>query len=719
MTAVMHLRIALLAVSLSSLALADLASDVTIRRDTFGVPHILAKTEEAAGFGMGYAQAEDHCVEMGRRFLAARGERAKYLGTGADNDFTTKRFGTPEFAREHFPKLSPLFQKIMNAYAAGFNLYVRKHRADLPEWMPELTGIDVLAQGRAEIMRFAFHDPTRQLQEKYPNGKPAAQANDDAELAPADGSNMWGITGARTKSGKPILLGNPHQAWSALYWEAQVTVPGKLNFFGGTFVGRPMLTTGFNEYLGWTHTVNYPDLEDVYALMADPKDENRYVFDGKSMPLTRRDIEVEVKGGPTQRRTFWDSHLGPVLHRAGNKIFALKSAALKEYRYYEEWYQLSKAKNLKEFQDTLRMNAIPMFNLTYADVDGNVMYLWNGTVPKRVDDGTDYRLDVPGETSKYVWQDYHGLSQLPQLLNPSGGYVQNCNDAPWWTSLRNPIDPKKFPSYFEPGRTLGLRTQMSLSILEGQEKFSLDDIKRLKFSTNMLLADRVKPDLVRALKAVEKPSEEILSGLKVMEEWDNHVSAESRGGVLFERFWQQYTNSIGRVRVAFDQKYYARKWDAEGANKTPSGIADPAAAVKSFEEAVKWTRKTHGSEAVKWGDVNRIRFGDLDLPGSGTGGEWGLFRVLYFDPATEGKRIAGHLTSDAPNAGYGDAWVTTIEFSKPIQAYSILAYGQTGNLASKHSKDQAVLFAKHEMKKVWFTEKEILANLERAYHPGE
>jgi acyl-homoserine lactone acylase PvdQ len=77
------------------------------------------------------------------------------------------------------------------------------------------------------------------------------------------------------------------------------------------------------------------------------------------------------------------------------------------------------------------------------------------------------------------------------------------------------------------------------------------------------------------------------------------------------------------------------------------------------------------------------------------------------------------LTNDTPNAGYGDAWVTTIEFSKPIQAYSILAYGQTGNLASKHSKDQAVLFAKHQMKKVWFTEKELLANLERAYRPGE
>ncbi len=716
----MKLRCLLLLLSVSTLAFGDLASDVTIRRDTFGVPHILGKTEEAAGFGMGYAQAEDHCVEMGRRFLAARGEQAKYLGTGAGGDFAAKRFGTPEFAREKFPKLTPLFQKIMNAYAAGFNLYVKKHRAELPAWIPELTGIDVLAQGRAEIMRFAFSDPTRQLQEKYPTAKAvAADANDDG-LAPADGSNMWGITGSRTKSGSPILLGNPHQAWSALYWEAHMTVPGKLNFFGGTFIGRPMLTTGFNEHLGWTHTVNYPDLQDVYALVADPKDENRYVFDGKSMPLLRREIVVEVRGEPTQRRTYWESHLGPVLHRAGNKIFAIKSAALQEYRYYEEWYALSKTRNLKEFQETLKMNAIPMFNLTYADVDGNVLYLWNGTVPKRVDDGTDYRLDVPGETSKYVWQDYHGQSQLPQLLNPSGGYVQNCNDAPWWTSLRNPLDPNNYPSYFEPGRILGLRTQMSLSILEGQEKFSLDEIKRLKFNNHMLLADRVKPDLIRALKAVQQPSEELRSGLRVMEAWDNEVSAESSGGVLFERFWQVYTNTIGRVRAAFDQKVYATQWDAARPAQTPSGIADGAAAVKSFEEAVRWTRTAHGSEAVKWGDVNRIRFGDLDLPGSGAGGEWGLFRVLYFDPnKKDAKRMAGHLTNDAPNSGYGDAWITAVEFTKPIQAYSILAYGQTGNLASKHSKDQAVLFAKHQLKKVWFTEKEILANLERAYHPGE
>jgi acyl-homoserine-lactone acylase len=105
-----------------------------------------------------------------------------------------------------------------------------------------------------------------------------------------------------------------------------------------------------------------------------------------------------------------------------------------------------------------------------------------------VDDGTDYRLDVPGETSKYVWTKLHPLEDLPQLLNPKGGYLQNCNSAPWRTSLRDPLDPKKYPSYIEPGGTLGLRSQMSLAMLESQEKFSLADVLRLKFNTKMLLA---------------------------------------------------------------------------------------------------------------------------------------------------------------------------------------------------------------------------------------
>ena len=510
-----------------------------------------------------------------------------------------------------------------------------------------------------------------------------------------------------------MLLGNPHLEWTALYWEAQVTVPGKIDFFGSTLIGYPVLRAGFNQRLGFVTTNNAPDLEDIFALTLDADRPDHYLFEGESRPLIKREVTVEVKAADgtlkTERRTYWDSHLGPVIHRTADKAFAVKSTMLDAYRYYEGFYVLSKSKNLREFLAGMRLNYVPTSNFTYADAEGNILYVWNGRVPKRIDDGTDYRLDVPGETGKYVWQGLHQFDDLPRLLNPSGGYTQNCNNPPWYASLRNPLDPKQYPSYFESG-PLALRPQMALEMLESQAKFSLADVKRLKFNDRMLLADRVKPDLIRAVKQVEHPTEELQRGLAVIEAWDNRVAAESKGGVLFQRFWDTY-------RAAAKQPF-AVAWDPQHPAKTPAGLSDAALAVKHFEEAVRWTRQSYGSEGVAWGEVHRLRLGELDLPGDGAGGLYGLFRVVNYVPLPDGQRVIGIRERGQPMVGGGDGWVLAVEFSKPVAAYSLLAYGETTNLASKHSSDQAQMFARHEFKPVWFSESEVKAHLERAYHPS-
>jgi acyl-homoserine-lactone acylase len=704
----------------------SLAQQVTIRRDTYGVPHILATTEEAAAFAMGYAQAEDHCVELARRLVSARGEEAKCTGAGVESDFESKRYGIYASAQKQFPGLPPLLKQMLQAYAAGINRYVEQHRKELPAWIPTFDGVDVQARGRQEVYRFAFNrnNIIGALQLKYPTdgrtGKGTAPAP-RAELAAAfprsecsDGSNLWSIAGSRTTSGKPILLNNPHQPWSALYWEAHVTVPGKINFYGSAFVGRPVLTTGFNEHLGWTHTVNNIDVEDIFALTLDPGRPEHYLFDGKPLPLTKKEVAVEVKGADgsltTQRRTYWDSHLGPIVHRTPEKVFALKSAVADDHRPFEgSWYALSKATSWETFHALLKRERLPMFNLGYADVAGNTFYLWNGLLPRRLDDGMDYRLDVPGDTGKYVWSGVHGVEDLPQLLNPRGGYVQNCNDAPWWTSLRDPLDPGKYPSYIESGVPLRLRSQMSLAMLEGQEKFSLEDVMRLKFNPRMLLADRVKPALLKALKDVREPSPDLQSGLKVLEAWDNCTAADSRGGVLFLRFWDTYSGAVPQP--------FAVAWDRKQPAKTPHGISDPARAVKHLEEAVRWTRRTYGAEDVKWGDVHRIRLGATDLPATGADGIYGLFHVVVFRPAPDGKRVVGSLAPGKPLVGGGDGFMFAVEFSRPPRAYTLLAYGETSNLASRHSTDQAGLFARGQFKPVRFSEADIKANLEREYRP--
>ena len=695
-----------------------LSQQATIRRDTYGIPHILAETEEAAAFAFGYAQAEDHAAEIGRRYLSARGHEALHFGEEAlSNDVAMAQFDNLAASRAALDRITPSYRRIISAYAAGVNRFVRAHRPDLPDWMPEISAADVLASTRAGAAT-ALGGATlvRRLREKYEGLTPP---DDPSWLDEGAGSNAFALAGSRTTTGKPMLLGNPHLQWASLYWEAHVRVPGKIDFYGSTLVGIPVLRAGFNDRLGFVTTNNAPDLDDVFAIRIDPSREDHYLFDGRSMPLERRDVTIQVRqGGGTLRaetRTFWSTHVGPVIYRTADRVFSVKSARLEAFQYFEGFYVLSKARNLNDWMQAMRHNFVPTSNFTYADADGNIQYYWNARVPVRPE-GRDYRLDIDGSTTADLWGRFHAIDDFPRLLNPPGGYVQNANNPPQFVSLRDPIDMARYPSQFERG-PLALRPQLALDMLEGKERFSVQDVIDLKYSTRMLLAERVKGELVEAVRTDPEAPDEARLGADVLEAWDARVSAESRGAVLFQRFWDQYS---GAVRPPF-----ATPWEASNPARTPAGIRDPAAAVTHLAAAVRWVREQYGSERVAWGEVNRFRAGALDLPGDGATGTYGTFRVMTFAPSPDALpgtnggrvRVAGHVPGrDAP-LGFGDAWVLLVDFSKPGQAWSVLAYGQTTKPDSPHSSDQLPIFAGHRLRRAWYAEADIKANLSREYRP--
>ncbi len=288
--------------------------------------------------------------------------------------------------------------------------------------------------------------------------------------------------------------------------------------------------------------------------------------------------------------------------------------------------------------------------------------------------------------------------------------MQNANNPPWWTSLRDPLDPAAYPSYIERGQ-LSLRAQLVLEALDTTQTFSPDQVRELKFTTRMVAADRLLPELLAAGPRVTAPSEMLAAGLATLAAWDRRVSATSRGAVLFERFMD--------IHEAQQSDRFSVSWDVLQPMTTPRGLASPDAALAALERAVAEVRQQHGSERVAWGEVNRFRFGDVDVPGDGSTGRHGVFRVVTFEDAGGGRRVAGHIAPGQPLAGFGDAWVLMVHFTRPVAAWSILAYGQTANLASPHSRDQIRLFANHELRPVWFSEDAIAANLERRYRPGQ
>jgi acyl-homoserine-lactone acylase len=707
-----------------------LAQQVTIRRDTYGIPHILAESEEAAAFGFGYAQAEDHAAEIGRRYLSARGVEAAHFGEeGLSNDLAMAQFDNLAASHQALETITPLYRRIIAAYAAGVNRYVRAHRAELPEWMPEITAADVLANTRASAASsLGSAALVRRLREKY-EGAPRTE-DEPSWIDEAAGSNAFALAGSRTTTGKPILLGNPHLQWSSLYWEAHVRVPGRIDFYGSTLVGIPVLRAGFNDRLGFVTTNNAPDLDDVFALKLDPQRPDHYLFDGRSLPLERRDATIQVRADDgsmrAESRTFWSSQVGPVVYRTADRVFAVKSTRLEAFQYFEGFYVLSKTRNLKEWTSALRRNYVPTSNFTYADVDGNIKYHWNARVPVRPE-GRDYRLDVDASSPADLWSRFHDIEDFPRILNPPGGYVQNANNPPRFVSLRDPIDMSRYPSQFERG-PLALRPQLALDLIESGDRYSVDDVIALKYSTRMLLAERVKKDVVSAVRDAADASEEARAGADVLESWDDRAAAESRGAVLFQRFWDLYS---GAVRSPF-----ATPWQEANPVTTPSGISDRAAAVTHLAAAVRAVREQYGSERVAWGEANRFRAGTLDLPGDGATGTYGTFRVMTFAPLPGARpapagspserpapagsprvRVAGHIEGrDAP-IGFGDGWILLVDFSRPGQAWSVLAYGQTTNQRSPHSSDQLPIFANHKLRRAWYSEADIKANLAREYRP--
>ncbi|MEM7372336.1 MAG: penicillin acylase family protein [Bacteroidota bacterium] len=675
----------------------DLAKEVQIRRTSYGVPHILAPSLKGVTFGLAYCELQDYGERVIRPLIDARGDLAKIDGYQAiDRDFARQMAYQRTVAT--YSLLDQATRDMLEGFAEGVNYYLSVHPERFPEYKGwHFTGYDVAARNNFVITPRSGSDFVRRWKER--------QAIQDSLLALEEGSNAWAFAPERSRSGHAMLVRNPHLSWKAGYYEAHLTVPGKLNFYGDFRIGGLFgIIGGFNDRLGWATTNNHPDLDEVYAFEADTTAADHMLVDGASVPLERKLLQAEFRNGQamaTETREFLFSPYGAVIHRENGKIFVLKHAGDGEFRRCQQFARMMMAQNLEEWKAAMRIQAITSSNYTYADADGNIFYVWNAAAPQisHISGGDTAATDV--SRSREVWSRYISFDELPQLQNPSSGYLHNENDPFHFTNLDHLLMPQKYPPHF-PAPRLRQRSQHSLQLINNHESFSLEEVVEMKHSMRMLLADQVKEDLVEALTAT-KPKKEMRKVLEHLKNWDNRVAAESRGGVLFQEWFVIYSQKMtGKQR-------YDIPWSFDDPMTTPSGLSNDSVALAALTEAIDILNERHGTYDVAWGDVHRLRRGKLDLPVGGGPGSLGCFRVLAFETDEDGKRkIRG-----------GDGWQLAVEFSTPPKAYSILAYGQSNNPDSPHHTDQAEMFANNQMKAVAFSEEDIQANLLKSYRPGE
>ena len=699
----------------------DLSTQVEIRRTTHGIPHINAQNLAAAAYALAWVQLEDYGPRVAMGLLRARGEMGRVFGRDSmEGDFNAQR--SHALAVENYARLDQATRDVYEGFAAGVNRYLELNPQQFPAGFAlKFTGYDVAAR---DVNTASLAAARRFLARVNPqarrSGQPATAVDPSSEGEGAtdgvdpieEGSNAWAFAPSRTKSGRAILLRNPHLAWSAGYYEAHMTVPGIVDFYGDFRIGGPFgVIGGFNRDLGFSTTNNAPDLDEIYALDVDPARADHYLFDDTSLPLQRELVTVTYKNGDglsTETREMWRTPLGPVIWRDGGKIHVLRAAAEGDFRGGEQFLRMMRATSLAEWKEAMRMRSRINSNFTYADRAGNIFYVWNASIPSLPHPSGGDSASVPARRTSEVWTRYVPFDSLPQVLNPRGGYVHNENDAPYHTNLRQVLDRAAYPANF-PAPSLRLRSQLAVDLIDPQRKLSLEDVIALKHSYRMLLADRVKADLLTAIRATS-PDAAIANAADVLARWDNTAAPTSRGGVLFEAWWRLYTQGVNADSM------FAEPWSVEKPASTPRGLKDPPRAARAFAQAVEEVTKRYGDVAIAWGDVHRVRRGNVDVPVGGCAGALGCFRVLNFATNPDGKRAT---------IG-GDGWVLAVEFGARTgnaaqttpRAYSVLAYGQSPREDSPYFSDQAAMFARGEMKRVAFTERDIEAQTVKRYRPG-
>jgi len=657
--------------------------DVRILRDTWGVPHVFGRTDPDVAYGLAWAHAEDDFQTIQGAMLAARGRLATVLGReGAPNDYLVQLLRISDVVDAGYERdLRPETRALCEAYAEGINHYAALH--------PDEAIADLYpARGRDLIAGFVHKTPLFFGLDRVLRGLLEPAPSPGPPVTPT-GSNTFAVAPRRSADGFTRLAINSHQPWAGpvAWYEAHLHSETGWDAVGGLFPGVPLILHGHNRNLGWAHTVNKPDLIDVYALEMNPAHPTQYKLDGAWRELEVRTAAIQVKVlGPlswtAHREVLWSVY-GPVV-RGPRGVFAIRIAGYGDVRHIEQWYRMNKASRFDEWLEAMRMNALPMFNVGYADREGHIFYVYNARLPLR-SEGYDWSGIVPGNTSRTLWTESLPFDRLPQVRDPPSGFVQNCNSSPFHTTVG---DGNPEPSAYSPA--FGIETRMTnrslraLELLGADEQITREEFDQYKFDVTYAGASVIAARIGQLLAAPVPADPLTRQALDLLRGWDRAATADSRAAAL----------AVMALAPA----------DEAEADMPPTSVLDERVAA-----AARRLQTQFGRIDVPWHDVLRLRHGTLDI---GLFGGPDLLHAVYGRPGSDG-RIAGVA---------GDSYILLVEWDPEgrVSSRSIQPYGSaTLDAHSRHYADQAPLFAACRLKPVWMDESEIRAHLEREYRPGE
>jgi acyl-homoserine-lactone acylase len=656
---------------------------IDIVRDSFGVPHIFAKTDAEVAYGLAWAEAEDDFKSLQEVILPAKGLMGKVQGKkGAAADYAFALFRCREITEEKWNTLSPSFIKLIEGYVKGLNDYARTHPAELlgkkifPVTVKEYIASSVFAltifNGADQAMMRIFNNAEWELPELYKKG-----------------SNSAAVHSSKTTTGENFLLINAHQPNTGpqAFYEAHICSQEGLNVTGGLLAGGPCILHGVNEYLGWAHTVNYCDRMDEFQLEMNPEHPMQYKFDGQWVNLETKTIKLKIKGLPVKikRKLYWSKYGATMKNKQG--FFSLRLGANMKIGALQQWYEMNKAKNFTEFYTALGKQELSMFNIMYADKFDTIFYINNALMPIRnPDPGYNWKKTVPGNTSNTLWTQFRSIKDHPQYINPKSGFLFNTNHSPFLataaTDNLNPADFAKTDGWEQYHLNRSVRF---LELFPPAEKISYQKFKDIKFDKQLphQLQYTYKIDSMFLLSANVNP--EYASLINSFVNWDKQGDTESKGAAIFLLAYEHLKKILR--------------------GQAPRQITLQEA-LETYHYIKNYMQINFGRTTITLGDLQKLVRGTKEWP---LGGFPDLMSPQWTEAYQDGK---------LKSVG-GDGLVMFVRFAKEglPQIETINIYGASAKPGSKHFDDQVEMYLKKQTKKMTLDKMEVYKNAERISHP--
>ncbi len=661
---------------------------IEVVRGKYGTPHIFAKTDKEVAYGLAWAHAEDDFKTIQETFLPSKYMMGRYKGKeGVQLDYISQLLKCEELVDREIDNLSNEVLEVVEGYVQGLNAFAKKfpNQVLVKKSFP-MTTKEYLV-GFNFIIHF-FSDISKLFKDFYLNNVPLVQ---DTSLN-IIGSNGFAFSKSKTKDQKTYININTHQPLEGPFswYEAHLCSEEGWNMVGGLFPGSPFPFIGTNTNLAWTHTYNFPDLIDIYQMETHPKKKKYYKYDQdwKKFEISRAKLKFKLKNGlviPLRKKFFW-SEYGPVI-KNDSGVFSFHLSSLENISAIDQWYQMNKAKNFKDFKRALKIMGIPRFNIVYADKEDNIFYMSNALIPLR-DTNYNWKLTLPGNTSQTKTNGYYFFKDLPQLENPISGYIFNTNNSPFnCTEKEYNLKEENYPKSLGYKEKFNNRSLRFEKLIDGYEKINYEDFLTIKYDQEYANPIFCPFKINKIFEVSFNDSPELVDILSIIQSWDRKANVDNIGAAQFSMFYKNLRKILKKIKFDFDSEI-PDSLLIESLLKTKSQI------LSSFDNL-----------NISLGEYQKHVRADIEIPIGG------LVDMIAESSSSKYKDGMVKIVK-------GDSYIMLVKFGDELpEIETVLPYGISSHPKSPHFTDQMNLYATQKRKKMTLDKSEIYKNASNIYHP--